>query len=150
MSRLKGFAIWRTIKRAEEHIPLDALERVPNTAKLGHMSSEMNQTRVNQKGKKTMRPNHQCCDPPDLEGHLTQQKSTARNSCVHLTQSGLKVTFCVDYYKRGGIWDRANICIQTSFHLLTEQIALPQSPTIGRASVAVLCWSDTQTNREMF
>lgn len=60
----------------------DALESVPTTVELCHMSSEINKTWSN--GEKNMWPNHRSCDTPDLEGLTNQtEKSMSKNSCYH-------------------------------------------------------------------
>lgn len=76
-------------------------------------------------------------------------KPMSRNSCYRSTQSGIKVNFWVDYYKRGGIWDRANDCVQRDFlntlpvfNWLTKLIAPPLLKILPLVEPVLLCCAD--------
>lgn len=82
-------------------------------------------------------------------------KPTSRNSCFRSTQSGIKVNFWVDYYKRGGIWDRANDCVQRDFlntlpvfNWLTKLIAPPLLKILPLVKPVLLCRADLVLSTE--
>jgi len=102
-----------------------------------------------------MWPNHQCCNTPDQEALMkqpnkVQKQLTSRNSCYRSTQLGIKVHFREDYIKRGGIWDRANDCVQRDFlntlpvfNWLTKRIAPPLLKVphwLSQCCCVVLIW----------